>query len=530
MNQWAPWIDDPDDLDEVEMTDDECVAAAKNAARFNVADFNPNHEPEGAPGGKGGQFAKGKGVSNASAEHQMMPDDAGDANPYRQYMTDVMWRRMSNAIKVAQSMPDTSLITGEQREYMRQDIVNKLYNRNIDQRVQGRQATIILGLPGSGKSTLGNPLLKAGAIEIDPDIAKEMIPEFNGGIGASAVHEESSAINKLVLAEAIAHGDNIVWPRIDGTEKLRKDIERLQKEGYKVNVSIIDVSPETAIRSAIDRYTSTGRLVSPSTIIEYGTTPEESFAIAKSIPGVDVARYKREYKQGVEPVADDVKWEKGLSPQAREEALRKIQKDMSIAVPENQDDQPVNDADKLIEMAKAASPSFIETIQNVAKAVNGTAVFPTNKETNTFDPVKGKKRILEKAENDYGGKVAEVKDMLRATIQTESMEDARIAAQSFIAQMGERVLRVKDKIWQVDRGYRDILINFRTENGVVSEVQFNAGPLLDVKPTGHKLFELIRSKNALTLEDKQHLNKVMDDLYDRAYDAAGDTKWLRVQR
>lgn len=297
MNQWAPWSTDPDDPADTAMSYEEALAAARGTL---VHDYNPNHEPAGSS--KGGQFAP-KGTSSMS----MNPDPKGQGDfLYGDFMKPELAAKMEADIARAKAMPETYLIEGPQREALRESIIDKLYNKDIEKRTQGREATIILGLPGAGKSTLANPLIEKGAIEIDPDIAKAEIPEFNGGIGANAVHEESSMITKKVLARAIANGDNIVWPRIDGKDKLERDIKKLQENGYKVHVSIIDVSQETAVRSAVDRYLKTGRLVSPSTIKEYGNTPEETYQTAKAINGVTVTRYKREHGKGVEQVMDDM--------------------------------------------------------------------------------------------------------------------------------------------------------------------------------------------------------------------------------
>ena len=211
-----------------------------------------------------------------------------------------------------------------------------------------------------------------------------------------------------------------------------------------------------------------------------------------------------------------------ISATEREYLIEAIQKDFSKAVPDEEDDQPVNDADKLIEMAHEAAPGFTQALTEIAQEVGGEPVFPPS------GPVKGKARMLEKATLDYGGKVSEVKDVLRGTISTDTVENARIAASMFISRMGENVLRVKDRIMQVDRGYRDILINFRAENGVVSEVQFNAMPMLREKQgQGHAIYEQIRANPNLPEVKIKSLTQQMDEIYNRAYDEAGDSKWMR---
>ena len=219
----------------------------------------------------------------------------------------------------------------------------------------------------------------------------------------------------------------------------------------------------------------------------------------------------------------DVSWTKsGMTKESRQKALDEIQNDLSKAVHVDEDDQPTNDPDELIAMANAAAESFTDAIAKIAQMVGGRPVFPPK------GPVKGKDRIIEKATLEYGGKVSEVKDMLRATIETDTIEDARIAATTFIARMGENVLRVKDRIMQQDRGYRDILINFRAENGVVSEVQFNAMPMIKAKQEdGHSIYEELRANPNMDPAKVKTLTERMDEIYKRAYDEAGDSKWLR---
>ena len=45
---------------------------------------------------------------------------------------------------------------------------------------------------------------------IDADEAKKVLPEYGNGIGANAVHEESSYLGNLVKFMALAQGANVV--------------------------------------------------------------------------------------------------------------------------------------------------------------------------------------------------------------------------------------------------------------------------------------------------------------------------------
>ena len=87
--------------------------------------------------------------------------------------------------------------------------------------VVGRTATIVLGPPASGKSSLAEKIatdIKAAIV--DPDDAKIFMAEYDGGLGAAAVHEESSHLtfglgdNKGVAYEIIKEGFNVVIPKV----------------------------------------------------------------------------------------------------------------------------------------------------------------------------------------------------------------------------------------------------------------------------------------------------------------------------
>ena len=189
--------------------------------------------------------------------------------------------QLSYADKVARSIPPTDKIDTPERKELRAKIANDLYNKDIDKRKRNREATIILGLPGSGKSIFAEPLLKDGALEIDPDLVKQQLPEFQGGLGAFATHEESSAVTRDIRNQAVTNGDNFVWPRIDSPDKVVKDIKALRDAGYKVNVKFLDSSYQNAVKGAVQRYLTKGRYVSLSTIKSYGDSPRLAYDTVK---------------------------------------------------------------------------------------------------------------------------------------------------------------------------------------------------------------------------------------------------------
>lgn len=190
--------------------------------------------------------------------------------------------RIRFADDVQRRMERTDKIDTPERNMLRAHAEEELYRFNEDTRRRERDATIVLGLPAPGKSTYVNPLLKEkGALEIEGDNAKALLPEFRGGLGAQAVHEEASTIMRNVLARAIKNGDNIVWARIDSPSKVEDDINNLKKAGYKVKITLIDADPDLATLSCVRRFLKMNRFIPPAVVKEYGFAPVETYNVAK---------------------------------------------------------------------------------------------------------------------------------------------------------------------------------------------------------------------------------------------------------
>ena len=140
---------------------------------------------------------------------------------------------------------------------------------------RNRQATIILGPPAAGKSTIANDLavFTKSAI-IDSDEVKKSIPEFDRGIGAAAVHEESSDLGKMLMARMLNSGKNVIIPKVgDKASSILKQIQLLREKGYSVNVMDMAVTPQNAKLRMYGRFVSQGRLIPPSYVDAVGNLP-----------------------------------------------------------------------------------------------------------------------------------------------------------------------------------------------------------------------------------------------------------------
>lgn len=211
-------------------------------------------------------------------------------------------RQLAAAERQARSIPSTEAINTPERQQLRHLIADRIYQKDIGSRAHDRQATIITGLPGVGKSKLAGPLVAKGAVEIDPDLAKEQLPEYANGIGAAAVHEESSMIIRGVLKQVLANGDSFVWPRVNSPNKVVEDIKNLQRLGYTVHLRHIEATTQVAMRSALDRFQKTGRYVPIGLIHRFADSPRQTYELGKGI--ADTHQLFKRTAAGIESMAD----------------------------------------------------------------------------------------------------------------------------------------------------------------------------------------------------------------------------------
>lgn len=198
---------------------------------------------------------------------------------------------------LGQTLKDTSSLHTEERDALRDYIVglrkesgsfsgkdkdgNDLYTGEVG---NDYKATIVMGLPASGKSSsLVNPLSEYyKAKVIDSDMIKELLPEFNNGWGASLVHEESSELNMRYLKETIFdevnEGANVIIPIVGSTvEKVLEYVNLLTEAGYDVDVALNEIpNNETSARN-LKRYFSDNRFLEPGFVRKYGDKPTQVY-------------------------------------------------------------------------------------------------------------------------------------------------------------------------------------------------------------------------------------------------------------
>ncbi len=152
-----------------------------------------------------------------------------------------------------------------------------------------RKATILIGAPASGKSTVANPIARdLGAAIVDVDEAKKIIPEFGGGVGVNAVHGESSQITKDLLSEFTEEGSNVVLPKVgDRSASIENLVARLKASGYTVDLIMVDVAPKQAWERMVGRYRQTGRIIEPNYMRDAIDAPRQTYQTLKENGNAD---------------------------------------------------------------------------------------------------------------------------------------------------------------------------------------------------------------------------------------------------
>ena len=154
---------------------------------------------------------------------------------------------------------------------------NAQYNGPVKQE---RRMDIVIGLPGSGKSSVYSEGLSAlhQARISDVDDVRPDIPEYDG-TNSWLVHKEAKRIAETALAEMMERGDNIVLSILgDNAEKLRDRIrDYTDNRGYEVYLHLNELPNEKAVARAVYRYLTDGRWVNLKMIHDFGDKPTQTY-------------------------------------------------------------------------------------------------------------------------------------------------------------------------------------------------------------------------------------------------------------
>lgn len=190
---------------------------------------------------------------------------------------------------------------------------------------QNRRIDIVIGLPGSGKSSVYTERLSQEhkSRVMDTDDFREYIPEYNGS-NAAIVHKESEMIRDLVFETALDNGDNILLSTIGAdAKKLEKQITAYKEEGYQVYLHLNELPNNKSLARAIGRYIgedgTLGRYVSPLLIAGYGDKPTQTYLYLTGQGGKNDGQLDGDLQVGGGSASGDAA-ETGRAPQGTEGA------------------------------------------------------------------------------------------------------------------------------------------------------------------------------------------------------------------
>lgn len=131
-------------------------------------------------------------------------------------------------------------------------------------------------------------------------------------------------------------------------------------------------------------------------------------------------------------------------------------------------------------------------------------------------PLKKPDRAAAKIVSDYGGKIDDLSDVLRATFVVEDPADAERVLE--LLQRLDHPLKAKNRMLNpLPGGYRDMIFKLELPDGMLAEVQVNTVPMLQAKNArGHALYEEIR-KLPKGSPEYERLMDEMEDLYRAAW-------------
>lgn len=204
---------------------------------------------------------------------------------------------LSEKLKEIAKLPTTNTINTLERKLLRIDIAQKIVNQGSYNKANNsftnevknnKRIDFVIGISGGGKSSvLAKPISeKHNSIIIDSDFAKEMLPEYENGLGATRVHLESKLIFNLALKTALENNMNIVVAIVGKTlDSIKEIYNEAEKYGYEQHLHLNEVPPHIAAQRAMERFSMPGgRYVETSYILnEIGYKPTENYKILKEM-------------------------------------------------------------------------------------------------------------------------------------------------------------------------------------------------------------------------------------------------------
>ncbi|CAJ1934938.1 unnamed protein product [Cylindrotheca closterium] len=169
----------------------------------------------------------------------------------------------------------------------------------------------------------------------------------------------------------------------------------------------------------------------------------------------------------------------------------------------------VTTLDELYEKALSAYPKFEQEMLDIAFQTNSKAIVPKMK-----TKLRARMKALYKYfdQNRQGIAWYRLTDIVRATLQFQTMESMYAGLKVVVEHFGENIKEVNDRYQEpFDNGYRDIQLAVCVD-GHICELQLNTELMLHAKhTTGHRNYTVVRElKAAIAEADQQRVERILE--------------------
>lgn len=165
-------------------------------------------------------------------------------------------------------------------------VIDKLYGNGA--KVKGKHLEIVMGMPGSGKSTeIFNKNKLHNSLVIDASTArKEIVKE-----SFDTIRPEGVYVREKLFEKGLQNGDALIYETVGSNiAQLKNVIQQAENAGYQVKVHFVETPVKQAKMNALHRYLENPLVYEYEGLIKYieyaGKVLSKNYeALAKNIKG-----------------------------------------------------------------------------------------------------------------------------------------------------------------------------------------------------------------------------------------------------